>query len=90
MEKGLRDSSIRVKQKFCSHIKQLSSIDNLLSTVKLYQIEDAPLEEEAYVHFRIIPIERMPPPSINELQVISLFLCIILGTKVHQLFLKHL
>lgn len=82
MEKGFRDSSIRVKQKFCSHIKQLSSIDNLLSTVKLHQIEDAPLEEEAYVHFRIIPIERMPPPSINELQVISLFLCIILGTKV--------
>lgn len=72
MEKGSRDSSIRVKHKFCSHIKQLSNADNLLSTVKLHQIEDAPLEEDTYIHFRIIPIEGIPPPTIKELQVISL------------------
>lgn len=73
MEKGSRDSSIRVKHKFCSHLKQLSNADNFLSTVKLHQIEDAPLEEETYVHFRIIPIDGIPPPNIKELQVISLF-----------------
>lgn len=69
MEISSRDGIIRVKNKYLTHLKHLSTVDPILTTVKLHRVEETGDEKEPHVHYRVIFKDANSKHSISDVQV---------------------